>query len=435
MKKCIALLLVCAALWGLTGCSASTADKLYSLPQLPEQYIRLQALIDSEIAAGSEFAAPTAGSWRQSVQLNDLDGDGEDEALAFFRGEDAVLRICIYRSNGGDYSPACVIEGEGSSIGSIEYADLDGDGFSELIVAWQVGSGLRMLRAYALTGWQGSVLLTTDCTEFLVFDLDGDGQNELITLRFEGAEGGSVSLHRFQAGQDPTTVSARLSRGLEAVMRIRTGYLSDMAPALFVESSLSGGAQLLTDVFACDGDLLRNLSAGNDGISDTVRSQNVYCADIDNDKIMEIPELTPLPRQSETEYYVLDWFTYDTQGVRRPDISTYHCYGDGWFMRLPEGWRDVLTIRRDDGASGEQAVVFSALDADTGEIIDFLKIYTLTGENRHDRAHQGARFVLVEDSTTIYAARILDTQALQVTEEEVRSHFSVIVSEWMSGAL
>ena len=435
MKRFFTLLLLCLFLVGMSGCFASTADELYSLPQLPEQYFRLQALIDGEIAAGSEFAAPTDGSWRQSVQLSDLDGDGRSEALAFFRGADSVLRICIYRSQEEDYVLACTIQGEGSAIGSIEYADLNGDGVSELIVTWQVGSGLRLLEAYSLVNWQPEALLTTDCTDFLVCDLNGDGQSELVSMRFAGAEGGSVSLHSFSGAREAETVSARLSTGLETVGRVRTGYLSDGAPALFVDSSLSGGIQMLTDVFVCREDRLENISMGEQGVSDTVRSQIIYCADIDNDKVMEIPQSSPLPQQSETVYYALDWFTYDAQGQRQADISTYHCYSDGWFMTLPAAWREVLTVRRQDGDSGERAVVFSAQAADTGEITDFLVIYTLTGENRHDRAHQGGRFILREDSTTIYAARILDTDVLDVSQETVKECFGIIFSEWMSGTL
>ena len=70
----------------LTGCMLSySVEELYVLPKLPEEYQTLSEQIAAILAGGAEYAAPTAGNNLQSVQLVDLDGDGEEEAVAFFR--------------------------------------------------------------------------------------------------------------------------------------------------------------------------------------------------------------------------------------------------------------------------------------------------------------------------------------------------------------
>ena len=66
------------------GFSFSPTD-LYSLPQLPEEYTELNSSLNQLLESGAEYAAPVSGSNIQPVQLEDLDGDGEEEALAFFR--------------------------------------------------------------------------------------------------------------------------------------------------------------------------------------------------------------------------------------------------------------------------------------------------------------------------------------------------------------
>ena len=76
----------------------------------------------------AKYAAPIHGSYRQSVQLSDVDGDGADEALAFFRDAAKNPKINIYDSENGEHRLALSISGEGSSIGRIDYADLTGDG-------------------------------------------------------------------------------------------------------------------------------------------------------------------------------------------------------------------------------------------------------------------------------------------------------------------
>ena len=87
-------------------------------------------------------------------------------ALAFFRDSQKALKICIYNSRENTYSLAAVIDGEGTAIGKIEYADLDGDNSMELIVAWQVSAALRMLKVYSLKEFQSSLLLRQTATNF-----------------------------------------------------------------------------------------------------------------------------------------------------------------------------------------------------------------------------------------------------------------------------
>ena len=51
---------------------------LYSLPQLPEEYTELNSSLNQLLESGAEYAAPVSGSNIQPVQLEDLDGDGEE---------------------------------------------------------------------------------------------------------------------------------------------------------------------------------------------------------------------------------------------------------------------------------------------------------------------------------------------------------------------
>jgi hypothetical protein len=435
IRKAAAAILLIAALVFASGCSPVAIDELYSLPQPPEKYVQLQTLIDEEIASGSEYSAPTSGNYRQSVQLHDLDGDGREEALAFFRNSQKNLKICIFNSEGNTYSLAAVIDGEGTAIGKIEYADLDGDSSVELIVAWQVSAGLRMLKVCSVREFQSSVLLTADCSEFLVSDLNGDGRNELVILHFDGNGNGSVELVDLSAGGEPQSSVAKMSEGLESIDWARTGVLSDGTPALFIEGLYGEGVSLLTDVFVYAEGKIANISMDKDtGVSGTVRDYKVYSTDIDSDRAMEIPSAIPLYSQpdSTSPYWLFDWYSYDSRGNKTLDLSTYHCYSDGWYLVLPEKWRENFTVRREAGVAGERIVVLSTVDPLTEKVEDFLMIYTLTGENRWEKAKIGNRFVLLEESSIIYAARILDET---INKEDIISSFRLIYTEWITGAI
>jgi len=418
----------------LSGCFAVSLEDLYSLPEPAGEYLQLQTLIDAETSGGSEYAAPTGGSNRQSIQLIDLDGDGADEAIVFFRDAQNNLRICVYSASGGAYAQVLTIEGHGTSVGRVEYADLTGSGVSEIVVAWQIGSGLRMLRVYSMEGWGGNQLLTADCTEFAVCDMNVSGGDELLVLRFDSAEGGVVDMYSFSESGESILSSALFSTGIHSLERIRIGALAEDLPVLYIESKYEEG-WLVTDLFVSRRGRLKNLSQDlSSGISSTLRRDNIYCSDIDGDRYIEIPvPVTLHPQTDGVTHTAIDWYSYDSAGIRNLDVSTYHNQSDGWYLLLREDQRENLSVRREEGlVSGERVVVLSKVEPKTGRIRDLLAVYTLTGENRRERAQLPGRVLLLDDSTTLYAAELLSPSAV-FTEEEVKNSFRLIYSEWMTG--
>ena len=90
LKKRISVLAAALVLTGvLSGCGSLNLvfnpQDLYTLPELPAKYTDLNAQINAILEDGAEYAAPTAGANIQPVQLTDLDGDGQQEAVAFFQ--------------------------------------------------------------------------------------------------------------------------------------------------------------------------------------------------------------------------------------------------------------------------------------------------------------------------------------------------------------
>ena len=427
-----AFLLLAALLFCLSGCYSGNIDQYFSLPMASEEYRQLQSLIDEELASGSEYAAPIHGSYRQSVQLSDVDGDGADEALAFFRDAAKNPKINIYDSENGEYRLALSISGEGSSIGRIDYADLTGDGQKELLVSWQISSGLSVLGVYSLAGWSGDVLLSTDSAEFVTGDINRDGCDELLNLRAANSTTYLVDQYTFPLGQEPQATSAALSAGISALQRLRMVTLAGDAPALLAESTLTTG-DLVSDLFVCrDGSLINLTMNRTTQISETRRSYNlVYAQDIDGDGSTEIPHPQQLYSRGDEVFWSIAWFRYDASGRASTIMTTYHCVTDNWYLVLPSGWDVGLTVRRDDSVSGERAVILSRLRSD-GSLEDYVAIYAITGENRYERARLDNRFLLQEEGTTVYAAKILDGKT---DENTIRSRFHVIYTDWSSGSV
>ena len=429
----IAAMLVLALIFGVSGCSIRSPDELYSLPKLSDENLQLQELLAEETAAGSEYAAPTSGSYRQSVQMYDIDGDGTNEALAFFKDAEQMPKICVYRQEDGQYVLAATVSGDGGSVGSVEYAEMDPEPGVELIVTWQSNSGLKILNVYSMKNYSMSVLLTTDCTASQIADLDSDGLQELLCIK---SETGEVALYKLSHDGEMNSSTAELSSGITSVSRVRSVQLSDNTPAVYVES-LWGDNGTVTDVFVMDGKDIKNLAVdGHTGESLTTRDCVVYSQDIDGDKALNIPaaELLPKARGSSTAYWVYDWYDLTASGSMEKVMSTYHCTSDGWYFILNDTLRENLSVRRVDSVSGERTVILSSVDSTTRKATDLLTIYTLTGENRRERAALGDRFILREEDATIYAA-LINSEELSMTQQDVIAAFKLIYAEWNTGAL
>ena len=112
-KRAGLALLAAALTLLLSGCFVKTVDELYTLPRHSDEYDRLELAIDAVLSGQSAvYSAPVSGPNQQSVQLADLDGDGQEEAIAFLKAAgDRPLRACIFSRVDGDYHLTDVIEG------------------------------------------------------------------------------------------------------------------------------------------------------------------------------------------------------------------------------------------------------------------------------------------------------------------------------------
>lgn len=72
MKKRILICLL-VLLLSLTGCMADS-NELLRLPQLPQQYMLVQAQLDQILSDNTQLSAPVSGENRGAIQMADLNG-------------------------------------------------------------------------------------------------------------------------------------------------------------------------------------------------------------------------------------------------------------------------------------------------------------------------------------------------------------------------
>ena len=430
----------------LSGCTIPkltlNSEDLYSLPTLPAKYTELNTQLNEILESGAEYAAPTSGANIQSVQLVDLDGDGREEAVAFFRNaaEEKPLKIYIFTATEDSYQKTELIEGSGTGIYSIAYTDLDGDGRMELLVGWKATTELQVLEVYALRPGGAALLVRSDYVTYTAMDLDQDQRQELVVLHADEGGDGVADYYSWQEdGSLASQSSARLSvtmAELNQQGRVTQGKLQEEVPALFV-TGVTDASRAVTDILSVrNGELTNVVLSDLTGVSGEIAPFcSLYPSDINNDGLTEVPSPIQVSSMMETgaAYQRVDWYAYNAGGQSSLALHTYHDVEDRWYLRLPEEWLNHIWVGRAT-MPDEAAVTFYILDGEAME--PFLRITAITGSSRENRAVRGGRFLLSRQSEVIYTAELLDandTWQYGVTADEVREAFSLITSEWSAG--
>ena len=245
LRRAAALALAAAMTLTLTGCIfRSSVEDLFTLPRVAAEYAGLSQELDDLQKQGYELIAPSAGENIQSVQMVDLNNDGQSEALVFMRlqGDEKPLKIFIFRPEDESYHQLCVIESSGTAIDSVQYEDLTGNGHQEIIVGWRISADVQTVAVYVPQP-EPYVLLQSGYTRFTVTDLDGDGVKSLLLFRSDNDGQPVAGLYVRKDDVISASYSSVLSCTMAELSRgsIVAGRLSDGTPAVFATGVNSQG--------------------------------------------------------------------------------------------------------------------------------------------------------------------------------------------------
>ena len=444
-KHLTAALLVLLLTLGLSGCVGSGGSELLTVPRTAVRYTQLYQQIEKMIDSGAEYAAPTGGSNRQTIQMEDLDGDGRAEAMVFLRGTDEIpLQLCLYkqvtqepgREETLSFELKLTYFFEGNSFDSIAYRDLDGNGTKDLIVCCAIGAAVpKALTVFEF--YEGEILtkLSESCSYYTICDLTSDGTDELVLTRFDAdAQTGSVEVYRPEGIELLLADAAPLSQNLEGVTQVTAGQILYGVPALIVTGVCEQRTSTVTDILAYRLGQLVNVTLDPESGESVEHSpaSAVTLMDVGGDGTIDIP--TPVLAEESGDYLKTVWKGYRLDGVAEETYQTYQ--QTDWYFMLPDAWKSSFCAERRDTLIGERTVIFS-LSLEEGRKVDLMTIYVLTGDNREDRSALAGRFVLGSSGGTIYAARLYELPEeyaeYAVTREEAQVRFKLITREWSTG--
>lgn len=352
MKKKIlgaaALLAACLMLFSACDYTLLSPEQLMRPPQYYGENEGLQDIFSSTAGANAILKAPYEGAYRSAFILEDIDGDGSEEALAFYvkNLDKNVCRMMLFEKSGGNWTLCANIRGEGSEVVSVSLADLDQDGVQEIIVGWGTSGGSdRVLSVYRYSPEQRDVrsLASEPYRLMACLDVDGDRDLELFVVSTASASsatatsaaGGAADPARFRGRllkiqetiqpsgmQDVSITSvseiALSSAAVDCTQLMVQQFYDSNEPLAFFLDCASKDSGLFTDVITwSNGRLNREEFAWDrENVYPTYRSANITCQDINADGYIEIPAQIPLDGSSNPAAADANSQSADSSGER-----------------------------------------------------------------------------------------------------------------------
>ena len=225
-----------------------------------------------------------------------------------------------------------------------------------------------------------------------------------------------------------------MSEPADKIKRIMINRLGDGPAAVYVASDVKGTA-IITDVFALLNGTFTNVSLSNEsGTSvQTLRNYYVYADDVDEDGVLELPDLLPMANAGDTtltNQYLIRWYAMQSDGSEVNKSYTYHSFPGGWYMELPYEIAPLMSVEQ-YGNSYE----FSVRGAD-GHVTKLMTLYSFTGQEREEQAITDNRFVLFRTDSTVYAGHLeVASAAYNLTQESLIHAFHLITQDLINGEI
>ncbi|MCM1314713.1 MAG: hypothetical protein NC205_01180 [Prevotella sp.] len=427
-------LLVIPVVLLLTGCAfSSSIDNLMSPPKLSVEQEQVYSALTDATGTSISLKYPKSGKYLSAFIVEDIDSDGESEAVVFYEKnsialEENTLRINILDRSDGKWRSVCDTPAKGAEIEKVMISKLGSNDRTNLII----GSSLinRSEKNVSIYNYaDGNIEETfSESYSFIdVTDLDGDEENEFLLL--SGATSGSTAtVETFRLKEDGLyyRYSCNLSGNFTEFDNLSYGKIDDERTGLYIDA-VTGTGLIQTDIIYMDDNSLKKVFSTADESSFTVRPTGCTSFDIDGDGVPEIPvQKISLGYEevSESEQIkITEWFFVGKNSRLQKKYTSYYDINDGYIFVFPEKWENHVTIKHD--FINDEIVFCSYENGQTGR--ELLRLYfSADTPSLEDRISNGY-MLLKTKGDSAYLAYIPfqddSTDGLSVTEGDVAVGF------------
>lgn len=359
----------------MTGCTlGGSVDSLLKPPSLSEEQQQIYVALQDAVGSGITLQYPRAGENLSAFTVADLDADGEDEALVFYKKTSLVaaengLRLSVLDQVKEEWMSVCDRPADGAEVERIVISPMGDSKKNQLFIGYSgVDQSDKSLTVYDYSEGVLEQMFTTAYTMFDVADLDSGNCQELLVLgKATDNTTSSAAVYRLQKDSIAASGKLELRAGFTDYSQIVYGTLPDGKTGIYIDGSTSPSS-LQTEILTVGKNSLSYVLSDSDTVAQTTRSVGYLSMDLDNNGTVEIPVQEPFPgysSDSSEQVRMTRWLGVSGTALTE-QARGYFSLNDGCMFLLPLEWYGTVTAVT-DALTGD--IVFCRYD---GEITDHM---------------------------------------------------------------
>lgn len=317
MKKFFTILIIMLICLSFASCeyNITSIEGLMRPPKLSGESSLLQQAFENSVEdiSGIKMKTPVSGQYRSSYLFFDLEKDGNNEALVFYSNplESSYACVSVFKFTNDEWKNISNIKGKNEEIYEVNFADINGDDIFEILISWtgSVGtenisandfgkSNERLLTTYSCDGVTTTLLKTESYTNLYLDDLDNNGSDEIVIFKINLTDNQKQTTSRILSFNSDFSVESDKSFKLTGLLEINNIVTDTLVEneirytRIFVDGAISE-IGVVTEIINIDCDSfeisLPLYEVNQSQKPSTLRASKIYCRDIDDDGVVEIP--------------------------------------------------------------------------------------------------------------------------------------------------
>ena len=381
----------------LTGCAfSSNIDNLMSPPKLSVEQEQIYSALTNATGTSISLKYPKSGKYLSAFIIEDIDSDGENEAVVFYEKNNIALeenkrkRNILDRSD-GKWRSVCDTPAKGAEIEKVIISELGSNSRTNLIIGSSlINRSEKNVSIYSYVDGNIEETFSESYSFIDVTDLDKDEENEFLLLS-GASSGGTATAEVYKLNEKGIyyKYSCKLSGSFTEFDSLNYGKIDEDKTGLYIDAVLGNGL-IQTDIIYMDDTGLNKVFSTSEQSRFTVRPAGCSSFDIDGDGILEIPVQTiasGYENVSESEQMKFtEWYFWSRNNVLEKKYLSYYNINDGYIFVFPERWENHVTVKRD---SINDEIVFCSYENETAGR-ELLRIYFATDQpSIEDRISNG----------------------------------------------